>query len=397
MFADVLLAAAAAPALVWTGYLLLLTLLSGRRAAPAPVRELRFDVVIPAHDEEEGIGATVNSVNAVDYPKDRVRVVVIADNCTDQTAERARAAGATVLERTDPERRGKGYALAFAFERLLEEERADAIVVIDADTTVSPNLLGAFGARFAAGARAVQAEYGVRNPRASWRTRLMVIALALFHGVRSLGRERLGVSAGLRGNGMGFSLDVLREVPHDAFSIVEDVEYGIRLGRAGHRVAYVPEAHVLGEMVAGEQASRSQRTRWESGRLALARTHGAPLLALGLRKGSALLVDLAMDVLVPPLTYLVLFVGLGALVSGAWAAVSLHAGRSSFGWIPWAASGAALVLYVLRGVMISGVGARGLLDLCWAPVYMIWKLMLALAPKKHPKGEWVRTTREKSE
>ena len=98
---------------------------------------------------------------------------------------------------------------------------------MDADTLVSPNLLRAFAARLDAGAAAVQARYGVRNPDASWRTRLMAIAFALFHDLRSLGRERLGLSAGLRGNGMCFSTRLLREVPHQAFSVVEDLEYGL--------------------------------------------------------------------------------------------------------------------------------------------------------------------------
>src|SRR5205823_3666605 len=102
-------------------------------------------------------------------------------------------------------RRGKGYALAHAFEHALDDGFADAVAVVDADTSVSPNLLRAFAGRFDRGAVAAQAEYGVSNPEASWRTRLMVIALSLFHTLRSLARERLGVSAGLRGNGMAFS------------------------------------------------------------------------------------------------------------------------------------------------------------------------------------------------
>ena len=141
-----------------------------------------------------------------------------------------------MLVRTDAARRGKGHALAFAFERCLADGFCDAVVVIDADTVVSKNLLSAFAARLARGASALQAEYGVRNPGSSWRTRLMTIALAAFHGVRSVARERLGVSCGLRGNGMAFSKALLLTNSPRAFSIVEDLEYGIQLGlrrRAG--------------------------------------------------------------------------------------------------------------------------------------------------------------------
>ena len=121
-------------------------------------------------------------------------------------------------------------------------------MVVDADTVVSRNLLSAFAARFERGASAVQADYGVRNPHASWRTRMMAIALAAFHGVRSAARERLGLSCGLRGNGMAFTKALLHAHPPAAFSIVEDLEYGIQLGYAGIRVEYVPEARVLGQM-----------------------------------------------------------------------------------------------------------------------------------------------------
>jgi cellulose synthase/poly-beta-1,6-N-acetylglucosamine synthase-like glycosyltransferase len=381
---------AALPVVLAAGYLFLLAVVAKR--LPALDRDppsVRFDVIVPAHDEP-AIATTVANLLAVDYPPEMRRVIVVADNCTDDTARRAAAAGAVVLERVDAERRGKGYALAHAFEHSLAEGRAGAVVVVDADTVVSKNLLSAFAGRFARGAVAVQAEYAVSNPTASWRTRLMVIALALFHTLRSLARERLELSAGLRGNGMAFSVDVLREVPHEAFSVVEDLEYGIRLGQAGHRVHYAAEAHVYGEMVSSEKASRSQRQRWEGGRLRMAKEHGPRLLADGLAKRSGLLLDLAMDVLVPPLTYVV-----AAAFAGSAAALALGFAHPSdrFAAIPWLASLAFVGVYVLRGWSLSGVGARGLLDLAWAPVYMVWKIGLALTGTRR-NGAWVRTTRE---
>jgi cellulose synthase/poly-beta-1,6-N-acetylglucosamine synthase-like glycosyltransferase len=389
----ILLALTSLPALVCATYLFALTVLSVRGKPPAPVRpRMKFDFVVPSHNEEGGIAQTVKSLLAVDWPAELRRVVVVADNCVDATAANAEAAGAKVLVRNDKTLRGKGYALKHAFEILLAEGFADALVVIDADTIVSPNLLAAFAARFEAGAKAVQAEYGVANARSSWRTRLMVIALATFHGVRSYGRERLHVSCGLRGNGMGFSAQVLREIPHDAFSIVEDVEYGIRLGRAGYAVRYVGEAHVLGEMVSGEKASRSQRQRWEGGRMKLMRQFGWPLLKESFANRSKVQFDLAMDVLVPPLTYVVGSAAIGALFTGVMAFV--WRGPFVFAAMPFALSLAMLVLYVLRGVMLSGAGFRGLLDLMWAPVYILWKLVLSISHAKRSTDEWIRTARE---
>jgi len=347
-------------------------------------------VIVPAHDEELGISATIESLLAVDYPAELRRVIVVADNCHDATAARARDAGALVLERNDDSRHGKGYALEYAFERSLHDALADAVAIVDADTLVTPNLLRALATRFRRGALAAQVMYSVANRTTSWRTRLMHIAFTLFHDVRSRARERLGVSAGLRGNGMAFALVLLREVPHDAFSIVEDVEYGVRLGLAGHRVEYVGEAQVLGQMVASERGSRSQRRRWEGGRWALARQHAPTLLRRGFVLRSLLLLDLAADLLVPPLTYVVFAATVGAAV-----AVGLVlAGRGGW-WVlaPWAGALAGLAVYVLRGVWLARVGPRVVLDLLWAPIYMVWKVVLAiLDSSKNPK--WVRTARE---
>jgi len=403
MWVNIGLVVLSVPVLAWTAYLAALALLSRGLRAPRPAGPpvTRFDVVVPAHDEETGIARTVESLLAMDYPPDLRRVIVIADNCLDDTGSRAREAGATVFTRDDPSKRGKGHALAFAFDRSLAEKRADALVVVDADTRVTANLLRAFDARFRAGAGAVQAEYCVANPGASWRTRLMHIAFTLFHDVRSRARERLGLSSGLRGNGMAFSVALLREVPHEAFSVVEDVEYGIRLGLAGHRVQYAGDARVYGDMVSSEKASRSQRRRWEGGRWALARRHARPLLRQGLRRGDPILLDLAADLMVPPLTYVAVAAFFGAAGSVAW----LLVGRGAW-WAaaPWCAALVALSTYAIRGIWLARTGPRAILDFLWVPVYMVWKILLALrsagrggpagAPGGDPDEEWVRTARE---
>ena len=387
---DAALAVASLPVAGASLYLAVLAMAARRTAPPSTTTTLAFDLLVPAHDEERDIAATVASLLALHYPPERYRVVVIADNCSDRTAELARAAGAVVLERHDPERRGKGYALAHGYEASFAEGFADAVVVVDADTVVSANLLTAFAARFAAGAECVQAEYGVRNPDASWRTRLMTIAFTLYHTVRSLGRERLGLSCGLRGNGMAFTAALLRRVPHRAFSVVEDVEYGVQLGLAGVRVAYAGEAVVLGEMPATGAASRTQRERWEGGRVALVRRYLPPLVRAAVARRSVVALDLAADLLVPPLTLLAALSGLGAAVA-LWLAWAGLAGV--WGVAGWAAAVAGLAVYVGRGWALAGTGVRGALDLLWAPVYAIWKLTLLARPSSARGGTWVRTER----
>ncbi len=371
-------------------YLLALVLLSARnRVPPASKRSMCFDILIPAHNEEVGIAAAVKSALAIDWPTDQFRVVVIADNCSDATAEKATQSGAQVLIRQNDELRGKGYALALAFEESRQRNWADAVVVIDADSRVSANLLEAIAARMERGEQAIQVHYGVSNIHASWRTRLMAIAMAAFHRVRSRGRERLGLSCGIRGNGWSLTHALLREVPYASFSLTEDIEYGIALGVHGVRVAYADEAHCDGEMVSREKDARSQRRRWEQGRIALLREKTLPLLKQACIKRSATCLDLALDLLVLPLSYIVL--GAVALAAAGWFLTPQDESPGALFWTG-ALSCAALALYVLRGWQLSGAGLRGLLDLLRAPFFLLWKVALMFRSRR--ASEWVRTNRE---
>ncbi|MDB6086185.1 MAG: glycosyl transferase [Gammaproteobacteria bacterium] len=380
------------PAIFAGLYLLLCTVLSARpRRPPLSMRQLRFDVIVPAHDEASGIARTVASLRRLDWPQDRFRVRVIADNCTDMTASIASAAGAEVLERTSQSDRGKGYALAYAFEHSRSERWADAVVVVDADAEASPNLLEAFASRIERGACAVQAHYGVLNPMASWRTRLITIAKASFHIVRSRARERLGVSCGVRGNGWCVTHELLQRVPYRAFSLTEDLEYGIDIGLAGYRVEYADEADANADMVSGAQAAGKQRQRWEAGRFQLVRTKTLPLLKAAVRRRSLICLDLALDLLVLPLSYVVLDIVLLLILAaiGSWRHVSLWPGM----WLGvGVACTACVVLYVVRGWQLSGIGAKGILDLAKAPGFLIWKVLLML--RRRSTTEWIRTDRE---
>lgn len=385
--AHVLLAALAVPALASCAYLFVLTLLSADLPAPArSSRRLRFDVVVPAHNEAAGIHRTLASLGRLDWPRDRFRVVVVADNCDDATAAIARAAGAHVLVRNDLERRGKGYALRHAFDHSRDAHWAEAVVVVDADSEASANLLEAFAARIEAGAGAVQAHYGVLNPDESWRTRLIAIAHGAFHGVRSRARARLRVSCGLRGNGWCVTHRVLRAVPYRAFTLTEDLEYGIALGRAGWWVRYAHEAAADAEMAGNERIARRQRQRWEDGRFDLIRSQLAPLLKAALARRSGVSLDLALDLLVLPLSYVALNVA--ALTAAAAAAALWQPAMRIWLW-PAAISGLFLSLYVLRGWQLSGRGAAGLLDLLRAPWYVLWKMQRVL--RSHDRGEWAPT------
>jgi cellulose synthase/poly-beta-1,6-N-acetylglucosamine synthase-like glycosyltransferase len=375
-------------------YLFALTCLSGRLAAPASAaRRIFFDVIVPAHNEGAGIRATVLNLRQLNWPPEKFRVVVMADNCSDDTADIAREAGALVVERKDPDNRGKGHALDFIFRWSRAVNLAQAVVVVDADSRASANLLEAFAARIEKGSHAIQAHYGVLNTSASWRTRLMAIALGAIHKVRSRARERLGLSCGIRGNGWCVTHALLAQIPYKAYSLVEDVEFGVDLGLAGHRVAYCDEAHVDGEMVTTESAARSQRQRWEGGRFQLIRSRVPTLLRRALSAPSLVCLDLAMDLLILPLSYIALSAGaLLLLALGLWL---IDRSPLSLGILALALFNCvALAAYVGRGWAVSGVGLRGVWDFLRVPGFIFWKVVLMISGPK--TTAWIRTRRERS-
>jgi len=391
LLAWLVLIALALPAVLACGYLLLHTLLSAEpRPLPRSSRKTRFDLIVPAHNEVQGIAATVANLRQIDWPPDRFRILVVADNCTDDTAAVAAASGATVLERHDPTLRGKGYALKYAFAHSREEGWADAVAIVDADAKVSRNLLESFACRLEQGASAIQADYGVLNATAAWRTRLMAIAMGAYHIVRSRARERLRLSSGLVGNGWCVTHALLREVGYNAFSLTEDMEFGIDLGLAGHRVYYAGEAHADQDMLTdGGPSAGKQRQRWEHGRFQLIRSRTLPLLRAAVRRRSAVCLNLALDLIVLPLSYVALNVFALLLLAGGlqwWTGAYL-------GWL-YVSLGCVLclVLYVVRGWQLSNTGVRGLLDLAGAPAFVIWKVLLMIG-RQH-SAEWVRTERK---
>ncbi|HEY3057957.1 MAG TPA: glycosyltransferase family 2 protein [Chloroflexota bacterium] len=368
------------------GYLLLLTLaaLFGRRALPAagPATR-RFAVLVPAHDEELVIGRLLRSLSAVDYPN--FDVCVVADNCTDRTAEIARGFGARVFERFDAVEKAKGFALRWLLSQLTE--RYDAFVVLDADSVVEPNLLRAMDARLASGSQVIQVYYSVLNASASAVSGLRYAALAALHYVRPLGRSALGLSVGLKGNGMCFSAPVLERFGWDWFTLAEDVEFHLALVRSGVRVDFAWETTVLADMPVTLAQAASQNQRWEGGRLQLLRSHVLGLLLDGLRLRSLLRIDAAVEQLIPPLSVpfllgfvtLVIALALGAVPAALVAAASL----------------VGQMLYLASGLLLVRAPLKAYLALSSAPVYIAWKVGLyatSLIQSRRAQS-WVRTSR----
>lgn len=358
-------------------------------------RPPRFAVVIPAHDEEADIGATVVSCQALTYEPAAFQVFVIADNCSDGTAQAARDAGAVVVERHNLERRSKGFALQDFFENLGRrdaDDRFDAVVVIDADTLVDPDLLDKFAAEIAGGADWVQCYYTARNPDDTWRTRLLTFALSLFNGVWLLGQDRLGLSAGFRGNGMCFTTRGLARVPWRAYGLVEDQEFSWTLRVAGERVRFLPDARVYAEMVRRGPTAVSQRQRWEEGRRSLRDAFiGRVMASRSLSVWHKLLS--IVELVFPPLMRLFALLFVASWIHPiAWLSESVKLRGWAAAIAPAHLIMASIVLvYAVCPFVKLGLPPRYGLALANLPYYAIWKVVATFGTRT--KG-WVRTRRE---
>ena len=383
--------AIAAPAL----YLGAMTVLAIRPHRCGAATTRRCAVVVPAHNEAPNIAATVESLRSLRYPADRFDVFVIADNCSDDTADRARAAGAEVMVRINDELRGKGYALDWALSGLVGAGEHDFFVIIDADTVADAGLLECASHHVGEGTEAMQVDYRVRNPSASWRTRLLDVAFTCQHRVRARGRAALSLSTGLRGNGMVLSRSVLERVPYRAFSVVEDIEYAILLAEDGVVVHYCDGTHVAGDMPQTKADSASQRVRWELGRTTLRRDHAAPLIRRAFSRRSAVDTDMAIDLVMPPIATIVMYLGVGMVASSALTARIGPAPRRTLtaGWI-------ALITHLAAGVAFSPSSWRALPALARVPLYMAWKVTVrgsgAWRRQQRTGATWTRTPRSES-
>jgi len=360
-------------------------------AAPAASAErLAFAVLVPAHNEEVILGVLLESLAALNYPKDHYTVCVVADNCTDGTADLARQTGwARVYERFDQTKRGKGYALNWLFQQLAADHLAyDACVVLDADSIVDPLLLQAMEQELLRGAEALQAYNGVLNIADSPSTALRWIALALINHVRPLGRNGLGCSSTLTGNGMCLRRDLLARYPWQAFALGEDYQYYLTLVEQGVRVRYVPEARVRSEMPTTFAQMKTQDVRWES------EVGSKPTwrVALGLVKAGLAHRDLVRlegvaELLTPPLSLIAGWCAFMVLASIAlWSLPHLLVSLALI---------IGLVVYLSAPLILLRPPRAVYQALFYAPGFVLWKLWVYFVLRKSKKqtSEWVRTSR----
>lgn len=369
------------------------TFTAKQSSTPAPFTT-RFAILVPAHNEEQIIENLLQSLSELVYPEELYSVHVVADNCSDRTAELVRATGwAHVHERFNERERGKGYALNWLL-RQIEEQRMtyDAYVVLDADSRVDSQFLSAFARELSRGARALQACNTVLNASDAPSAALRLLAMTLINHVRPLGRNGLGASSTLTGNGMCLSQELLQQHPWQAYGIAEDYQYYLTLVEDGERVRYVPEAIARSQMPTTFAQMKTQDIRWETSTPEQTNRRVLwNLLRLGLRQRDMTRLEAAMEMLTPPLSLLTVGSILTLLASLL---------LSLLLWTP--------ILLVLSVALVCGLlfyigtalyllrPSRAIYKaLLYAPSFMVWKLWVyfVLSKSKEHTSEWVRTSR----
>ncbi len=350
----------------------------------------RIAILVPAHNEEAGLAATLADLVPQLRPQDQL--LVIADNCTDATAEIARKLGAIVLERQDSTRWGKGYALDYGLSHLALDP-PDIVIVIDADCRVEAGSIAILASAVQATQRPNQATYLMTKPsQPSAKDSVSVFAFTVKNLVRPLGLSRLGLPCLLTGTGMAFPWAAIRSVNLASGHLVEDMKLSIDLSIAGYPPLYCPQARVIGTLPQQRNATRSQRTRWEHGHLQVIAVGVPLLLKAAIQKRRLAEIVLALELSVPPLSlFLISWLGVSA-ISVVWGALTGF----------WTAG----ILAIVSGVCLAGtvLGAWAhfgrddlpLSELLAIPLYILWKIPLYFKFLVAPQQRWVRTERDSS-
>lgn len=348
-------------------------------------------IIIPAHNEARVISETLNTLlTEADTPVDRI--LVVADNCSDDTAQLARTAGVDVIEREDADYRGKGYALSFAMNYLQLSGSAPMVVIIfDADCHFSPGSLRALKSCSHLTGKPVQSAYRLLAPEgAGIGNRISEFAIRVKNLIRNRGLSHMGFPAVLTGTGMAFPFQALSQVDLASGELAEDMKLGIDLTLAGHPTQYFGQAEVLSVLPQADAAIATQRERWEHGHLSVMKIYVPILFNLLIKKKTWPLVGVFFDLLIPPLSLLVIITG--SLMTVA-LMVALLAGNGLLALHAMAL----LILVTVFTAMAWWYHGRDLLsgsDFLKLPLYPFTKMGLYKKFFVNPQKSWVRTSRD---
>jgi cellulose synthase/poly-beta-1,6-N-acetylglucosamine synthase-like glycosyltransferase len=376
------------PTLVF-GLQVLLTLLPGRKVVPVAAADCRLAVLIPAHNESSGIVATLDSLRPQLKAGDRL--LVVADNCSDDTASIAVQNGAEVIERNDSANRGKGFALDFGI-RHLSANPPDILVIVDADCIAGERVLEKLVAHAHYHDRPTQALYLMQAPDADTglKSKVAEFAWIVKNRVRPSGFARLNLPCQLMGTGMAFPWDAITGINLANGNIVEDMKLGIDLARIGKAPMFYDDALVTSYFPTSADVQSGQRARWEHGHLAMILSESPKLLVQGLIAGRKDLVAMALDLSIPPLALLVAMIVIGLAVS----TVAMGFGMSALPLKIMLC--AALILGVSVAAAWWGWGRKviSLTAFLFIPIYVISKIPHYFRFLFKRQKTWNRTERD---
>ncbi|MGB6295052.1 MAG: glycosyltransferase family 2 protein [Rivularia sp. (in: cyanobacteria)] len=351
-------------------------------------KNIKFKILIPAHNEEVVIDSTLNDLKAkLDNSQN---IVVIADNCTDATAEIARSHGVKVIERHQPNLRGKGYALDYGLN-YLKSEPPDVVVFVDADCKVDRGAIEQLTIKAASTNRPVQGAYLMAKSNSfSAKASISAFAFKMKNLVRPYGLNNLGQACLLTGTGMAFPWKVINSVDIANSNIVEDMKLGFDLSIAGYPPMFCPQSNVTGYLPQEVQAAKVQRTRWEHGHLETLLTYVPLLLKAALKQKRFDLFVSALDLCIPPLSLLVIawlgttiFSYVTALLLGIWTPA-----------IVLSLAGSLLLVAILSAWAKFGRSDLPFVELLSIPFYILWKIPVYFQFLVKRQKTWVRTKRD---
>jgi cellulose synthase/poly-beta-1,6-N-acetylglucosamine synthase-like glycosyltransferase len=302
-----------------------LEVVAGLIRRPLPMRPAerrgRIAVLVPAHNESTAHVPTLEDINAQLNPGDRL--LVVSDNCTDDTAAAARTSGAEVVERHDSERIGKGYTLDFGL-RHLSKNPPDVVVMVDADCRLAEGTIDRLASVCSITGRPVQGLYLMTVPEGSQiNHQIAEFAWRVKNWARPLGLAALNLPCQLMGTGMAFPWHVIRASDLVTGWIVEDLKLDLDLAAAGHAPLFCPSARVTSQFAVSVQGADTQRRRWEQGHIVTILKLAPRLLYLAISRGKLGLLALTLDLIVPPLSLLAVLLVLMFVISGIAAALGL--------------------------------------------------------------------------
>ena len=345
-------------------------------------------VLIPAHNEAAQIKEVLETLLPQMAESDRV--VVIADNCHDNTAELARSVGVTVLERENLTDRGKGYALDYAMQQI-EKDPPTVLVILDGDCIVGPQAIAKITRKAIATGRPVQATYLMEQPEdTSLKDKISMFSLKVKNLVRLLGLNRLGWHSLLTGSGMAFPWSLIEQVSLAGSKTTDDTQLTVDLALKGSTPVFCADALVTGRLMKDEDA-QSQRSRWEHGQLEMILVEVPRLLKAFLKTGNWAALCLAIDIFIPPLSLLVMiWLAMAVITSSA-------AIFTSVTLVPAIVVGVAGV-FLFGGVLLAwvkfGRSDLPLKNLLAIPFYILSKIPIYLKFLIKPQSRWLKTERD---